>query len=477
MLSAFPGKYPRNCSVEHVQFDGFYENFLKVLPGDLQKTMNPVITSFMISSFSNLLVESAMKHDKMKAFLADKTRQYDLVIVESFGTEAFYAFGEYFNASIIATSTTIPTIWLNQAIGNVEPLSLIPNQLLRVHPGKMSFSDRLSNVALQVFEWLSFRLYLHPQQNAIIREYFPNNNKTVQEIIREDISLAFINTHFTISTARPLVPNMIEIGGINIDREIGELPKDLQEFLDSASDHGVVLLSMGSIFQASHLTPDQRSAFIKVLSSLKQKVIWKYNLPDADQLPKNILARDWLPQKEILAHPNVRLFITHGGMLGTTEGFYHGVPMIGIPMFGDQPVNVGRYVQRGFAVQLDKTNLTEEAIQWAVHEVLDNPSYRRNIRALSAAYHDQPMTPQETVVYWCDYVIRHRGAKFLRQTEALRMGIVEYHNLDVWMVIIGLVLGSLWVIIKCGQMCYDKWKRNGNGYRKRKGTIVKYKTL
>jgi len=48
------------------------------------------------------------------------------------------------------------------------------------------------------------------------------------------------------------------------------------------------------------------------------------------------MIRKWLPQSDILAHKNVVLFITHGGLFGTQEGLYRGVPMLFIPLYGDQ---------------------------------------------------------------------------------------------------------------------------------------------
>lgn len=53
----------------------------------------------------------------------------------------------------------------------------------------------------------------------------------------------------------------------------------------------------------------------------KQKVIWKHDddEPIAKLVPTNVMVRKWLPQSDILAHQNVVLFISHGGMFGTFE--------------------------------------------------------------------------------------------------------------------------------------------------------------
>ncbi|KAG5670631.1 hypothetical protein PVAND_000879 [Polypedilum vanderplanki] len=57
--------------------------------------------------------------------------------------------------------------------------------------------------------------------------------------------------------------------------------------------------------------------------------------------PDNVMISSWLPQRDILAHPNVKAYICHGGLLGTTEAVYEGVPVLGIPIFGDQKTNHG----------------------------------------------------------------------------------------------------------------------------------------
>lgn len=76
--------------------------------------------------------------------------------------------------------------------------------------------------------------------------------------------------------------------------------------------------------------------FLDVFRSMKQRVLWKFENESIANLPANVMVKKWMPQSDILAHPNVRVFITHGGLLGTQEGVYHAVPMLGMPFYCDQ---------------------------------------------------------------------------------------------------------------------------------------------
>ena len=62
--------------------------------------------------------------------------------------------------------------------------------------------------------------------------------------------------------------------------------------------------------------------------------------------------------------------------MGTEEAIYYGVPLIGMPIYGDQFSNVRIIVNKNMAVRMDYRKITEETLDKALNEVLNNPIYR-----------------------------------------------------------------------------------------------------
>lgn len=175
-----------------------------------------------------------------------------------------------------------------------------------------------------------------PVQRKLFKKYFPKSRKSFDELFKSS-ALIFTNVHVTSLSARPYLPNIIEIGGIHVEKA-KELPENIQKYLDEA-DEGAILFSMGSVIQAHKWQVEKREAFVQAFKKLKQRVIWKYENETLPNKPDNVMISPWVPQRDILAHKNVKLFITHGGYLGTTEATYEGVPALGIAVYADQMVN------------------------------------------------------------------------------------------------------------------------------------------
>lgn len=71
-------------------------------------------------------------------------------------------------------------------------------------------------------------------------------------------------------------------------------------------------------------------------------------------------------------HPNVKLFISHGGISGLYEAVDAGVPILGFPLFGDQHRNIESLVNTGMAISMDLFTVTKDAFLNNVLELLNN---------------------------------------------------------------------------------------------------------
>lgn len=73
-----------------------------------------------------------------------------------------------------------------------------------------------------------------------------------------------------------------------------------------------------------------------------------------------------------IVHPNVKLFISHGGISGVYETVDAGVPVLGFPLYYDQPRNLQNLVDAGMAITMELTTVTEDKFLYAIKELLHN---------------------------------------------------------------------------------------------------------
>lgn len=291
------------------------------------------------------------------------------------------------------------------------------------------------------------------------RYNFPPDRYPPLEEVYKNVSLILTNHHFSQGPIRPNVPALIEIGGIQIKEKPDPLPEDLAEIMDSAKE-GIIYFSLGTNVQGSNLSPEKAKIIFDVLSQLPYKVLMKWSGSDIPRKSPNIIYKSWLPQDDILAHPNVKLFITHGGQGSVVESQYHGVPMVGIPFFGDQHSNMANVKKSGFGLSLQYTSLTEEELRSTILEVLNNPMYRENVKKFSTLYRDRPMTPRQLVRYWVDYVIRHNGAKHM-QSPAVHMNWWQLNSLDVIGFLLAVIFGIVGIfVVICKMLCCRGQKKS-----------------
>lgn len=77
-----------------------------------------------------------------------------------------------------------------------------------------TFWDRLTNTYDHVYTNVQSWWY-DRAATAIGKKYFGEDAPDAYELMRQ-ISLVFVNSHFTFHQPRPWIPNLVEIGGIHV---------------------------------------------------------------------------------------------------------------------------------------------------------------------------------------------------------------------------------------------------------------------
>ncbi|KAG0726462.1 UDP-glucuronosyltransferase 2B17 [Chionoecetes opilio] len=138
---------------------------------------------------------------------------------------------------------------------------------------------------------------------------------------------------------------------------------DLQQWISEAGTPGFILFSLGTVVKSSTMPEKYKKVLVDVFESLEQRVLWKWDDVTMDGLPSNVRLSKWLPQQDILAHPELRLFITHGGLFSTQEASYHGVSILGIPISIDQHHNMRMVQQEGWGRVLHWRDLSYDSLR------------------------------------------------------------------------------------------------------------------
>ncbi|KAM9408782.1 UDP-glucuronosyltransferase 2A1-like isoform 2-T2 [Pholidichthys leucotaenia] len=300
---------------------------------------------------------------------------------------------------------------------------------------KMTFFQRVKNMILHVVTKIQNQLMVSQIYQKITDKYLGRQYDFNQLMTNADIWLMRVD--FVFDYPRPTMPNVVYMGGFQC-KPAEPLPQHLEDFVQSSGEHGVVIMSMGTF--VSEFPADITNVIAAAFAKLPQKVIWRFKGDKPATLGNNTLLVDWIPQKDLLGHPKVKLFVAHGGTNGVQEALYHGVPVVGIPVFFDQYDNLLRLQARGGAKILTLATVDKDDNFFkAVQEVLKEPSYRMNMQRLSRLHRDQPITPLDNAIFWIEFVMRHKGAAHLKSV-SYQMPWYSYHSVDVALFLAAAVL-------------------------------------
>lgn len=357
------------------------------------------------------------------------------------------------SGAVLAFNLSLPAIYMLRglpcgmdAIATVcpDPPSYSPRFFTK-NTDRMCFTERVLNVVVYMLEPVMCKLLYWWFDDVASR--FLQRSVSMPEILNT-AAVWLLRYDFTLEFPKPQAPNTVLIGGLNC-AVTKPLDPEVLEFVEG-SEHGIVVFTLGSLVPA--MPKEKAAIFFQAFSRIPQRVLWRYMGEVPHEVPANVKLMKWLPQNDLLGHPKARAFITHGGSHGIYEGICHAVPMVMMPLFGDQGDNVKRLVSRGVGVVLNFYDITADLLVDALDAIINDSSYKERMMKLSALHNDQPVKPLDLAVYWTEYVMRHKGAEHLRSA-AHKLNWFQYHSLDVFGFLLVVTVIVVTVMMKCCMLC------------------------
>nr|QNS26330.1 UDP-glycosyltransferase UGT40AK4 [Ostrinia furnacalis] len=467
-ITAFPLKNEQNEKLRQIDISSNHQlmvsgdstfSIKSVMDGQIP--MNDVKMMQEFGLYSSIMM---FEHENVKKFLEDTSQQFDAVIVDLYETEIYSGLSALYNCPMI-WSYSMGAHWLVLRLIDEPTNPAYSADYLSSNVLPFTFKQRLEELWAQIlWTWTKWTSTMPKEKEAFTKYFKPlleNRGRTLPDYdqLIYNASLIFGNEHHAFGNIPRTPQNFKFIGGFHIESPAKPLPKDLQTLMDNSKD-GVIYFSMGSTWNSKDLPESVVEGLVKMFGELKQTVIWKFEA-DLPNLPKNLHITKWAPQPSILAHPNCLFFVTHGGHLSSTEAIHFGVPIIGVPIFFDQFININKALSKGYALKVHLNYDLPRNLKAAIQTMLSDSKYRKQAKELSSIYHHRPVPPGQEMVHWVTHVIRTGGAPHLR-SPALNMAFYQKMYLDFAALVVAIVVAVVLVVKKLcgGRKAVAKEKRN-----------------
>ncbi|KAM3868477.1 UDP-glucuronosyltransferase 3A1-like [Diretmus argenteus] len=381
---------------------------------------------------------------KMMAFLQEE--HYDIAVLDAFNPCSFILarkLGVYYVAFYPGP--------LNGplSIGLPSPVSYVPvfNSQLTDH---MSLWGRAKNLLYSLLSPMGQELVWSRFREVAERHLDSGSHPTALEELYQGAELWAFNTDFSLEFPQPLMPYTVLVGGL-LNKPAKMLDQALELWISNYGEAGFIVVTLGSM--VSSVSVDRLLVELTAgFSRVPQGVIWRYDperWPSDLETPPNLRLVDWLPLNDLLGHPKARLFITHGGQNSLFQAVYHAVPVLGIPLFGDQFDNVVRAEAKGLGLTINPTHITRELLSSTIQKLIQDSRFKSSAMSLSRIHRSHPVPPGLRLVQWVEHILHSGGGAHL-QPVSLSQPWYQRCLVDVGLLSSLVLLGP---VVLCWGLC------------------------
>lgn len=241
-------------------------------------------------------------------------------------------------------------------------------------PFEMTFLERVWNT-IQLHASMGLYKYFSYNESQLFAKYGYDTGDSYVTPNTVVMGQCIDGIHFPYE--RP--PNFRDIGAVLV-KEPKEIEKeDILQFIMQWDK--VIYMSQGTIMDILDL-----NNLKDIFQSFPEYgfIFSERNVDLSFNFGNNVLPLKWAPQNDILGHPRVIAFITHGGLNSFYEGIYNQKPMLVLGMAIDQLNNAGITIYREIGVVItSRSELNVENMTRSLKELLENPKYLTKVRELS----------------------------------------------------------------------------------------------
>ncbi|XP_045447438.1 UDP-glucosyltransferase 2-like [Melitaea cinxia] len=161
-------------------------------------------------------------------------KEYDIILVENFNSDCMIGLLHVYQvkAPVVALLSSNIMPWSAERIGATDNPSYVPLiTAITSFNSQMSFLERMENTFLKLFFTFWYRHAIQMKEQALIEKHYGIKIPELGVLVK-NISLMLTNTHHTLNGARPLVPGLVEVGGMHLNPTRKVIPEvsDLNNF-------------------------------------------------------------------------------------------------------------------------------------------------------------------------------------------------------------------------------------------------------
>ncbi|GBP73550.1 UDP-glucuronosyltransferase 2B30 [Eumeta japonica] len=162
--------------------------------------------------------------------LFQETTDYDLILVENFNSDCLLGLARAHGvrAPVVALLSSSLMPWSFERLGVPFNPAYVP-VVSTSFTGRLKFADRLENSLMHIYFNVWYRYMIQTKEQSIIEKRFKRKITDLQ-VMAKETCLMLVNTHHSLLGVRPLLPGVVEVGGMHI-----EPPKDLIPSVSSES--------------------------------------------------------------------------------------------------------------------------------------------------------------------------------------------------------------------------------------------------